>query len=95
MSKETTEKPVKKSDKIQKSFSKGGASPDDPWISMRTGMIVITVTSVLMAILMAWSAIPTKGIFQGLLWGIGAGIGVWLVFGLAFLFNILVRGKRR
>ena len=66
----------------------------DAWISMRTGLIVVTVVSIGMAVLTAWTTIPAIGWGEGLLWAIGFGAAVWLVFVGFFLFNRLVRGKR-
>ena len=51
-----------------------------PWISMRSGIIVITITSIFMAALTAWQAIPAKGVVQGLLYGILFGGLIWIIF---------------
>lgn len=67
---------------------------EDPWLSMRTGIIVISLVSTGMAVFTAWSIIPALGWREGILWGLGAGVAVWGVFMIALLFNWFVRGKR-
>lgn len=57
-----------------------------PWISMKTGLRVITVASIIMAVLTAWQSIPTVGWGKGILWGVIFGAMLWAVFGLMQLF---------
>jgi formate/nitrite transporter FocA (FNT family) len=64
------------------------------WISMRTGLIVVTVISVGLTILIAKTTVPAIGWGEGLLWAIGFGVGIWVVFIGYYLFNRLVRNKR-
>ncbi|HEX7976277.1 MAG TPA: hypothetical protein VF498_17840 [Anaerolineales bacterium] len=56
-----------------------------PWISMRTGLIAVTITSIGMAVLTAIQAIPSKGVVSGILWGLIFGGLIWVVF-LGFYF---------
>jgi len=65
-----------------------------PWISMRSGIIILAVVSLGMSILTASAAIPAKGVLEGIIWGLFFGGSVWLVFLAALLFNRFVRGKR-
>lgn len=58
---------------------------DTPWISMRNGIIVISIASIAMAVLTAWEVIPVKGVIQGLLYGIFFGGLIWMIF-LGFTF---------
>jgi len=60
-----------------------------PWISKRNGVIIITITSIAMAVLTAWEVIPTKGVTQGLLYGILFGGLIWLIFLGFILFRRL------
>ncbi|MBN1149019.1 MAG: hypothetical protein JXA78_17305 [Anaerolineales bacterium] len=87
---------AKKMNKTPKKEKKVQAQQNlsDPWISMRTGLILVTVISIGMAILTAWTTIPAIGWGEGLLWAVGFGVAVWLVFIGFFLFNRLVRRKR-
>jgi len=59
----------KKMKKIPMSEKKAKArqKQDDAWISMRTGLIVITVLSVGLALLTAWTTVPALGWFEGFL----------------------------
>ena len=51
-----------------------------PWVSMKAGIIVISITSIAMAVLTAWEAIPVKGVVQGLLYGVFFGGLIWIIF---------------
>ena len=62
-----------------------------PWISMRSGMKIIAVTSVVMAALTAWQVIPSKGWLEGILWGLLFGAFVWAIFFGNILLNRLLR----
>ncbi len=84
----------KKVKKQPRNKAKSNKKPEDPWISMRTGIIVISLISIGMAVLTAWSIIPALGWREGLLWGLGSGAAIWGVFMIALLFNWYVRGKR-
>ncbi len=62
-----------------------------PWLAMKTGVIIIAITSVAMAVLTAWQAIPVKGFLPGILWGLLFGGLIWVIFlGLVF-FNRFIR----
>jgi hypothetical protein len=61
-----------------------------PWIPMRAGIIVITITSIAMAVLTAWEVIPVKGVTQGLLYGIFFGGLIWIIFLGFILFRRLI-----
>lgn len=61
-----------------------------PWISMRTGLRVIAMTSIAMAILTAYQAIPQKGWLEGILWGLLFGGLIWVVFLGFYFFNRLL-----
>ena len=55
-------------------------SMSQPWISMRSGVQIITITSIAMAVLTAWQVVPSKGWLEGILWGLLFGALVWAVF---------------
>lgn len=77
-------------------ISKSKKSKDDPyspWIQMRTGLIVITIVSIGMAIFMGWPAYQALGV-EGILWGLGFGVAIWIIFFGALYFNRLFRGNR-
>jgi hypothetical protein len=54
--------------------------PAQPWLSMRGGMIVIAITSLALAILIAWQVIPANGWLEGILWGLLFGGLIWAIF---------------
>ena len=79
MTKKKKNKQKPKEQNVEKSLNQ-------PWISMRSGMKIITITSIAMAVLTAWQVIPSQGWFEGILWGLLFGALVWAVF----LGNILI-----
>lgn len=62
-----------------------------PWISMRSGIRTIAITSLGMAILTAWQVIPQKGWLEGTLWGLLFGALIWVIFFGMYGFNRLIR----
>lgn len=62
-----------------------------PWISMRVGIIVISITSVAMAVLTAYQAIPLKGVVDGILYGVFFGVMIWIIFFGFILINRFLR----
>lgn len=71
-----------------------GKKLSDPWLGMRTGMLIMGVVSLGMAGLTAYTAAPAIGWPEAIFWGLVFGLGVWLVFGIFYYFNLFVRGKR-
>jgi len=75
--------------------SRGSGKPySDPWMGMRTGMIIMTIISIGMAILTAYTAAPAIGWGEAIFLGVIFGFGVWLVFGIFYYFNLFVRKKK-
>jgi hypothetical protein len=66
-------------------------SLNQPWISVRTGMKIMTITSIAMAVLTAWQVIPSKGWLEGILWGLLFGALVWAIFFGNILINRFLR----
>ena len=62
-----------------------------PWISMRSGMKIVGVASVVMAVLTAWEVIPVKGWLEGILWGLLFGGLIWVIFFGMLFFNRMMR----
>jgi len=71
--KKNKQKPKERDQDIEKSLNQ-------PWISMRSGLKIITVTSIAMAVLTAWQVVPVKGWLEGILWGLLFGALIWAVF---------------
>lgn len=61
------------------------------WISMRTGMIAISIVSLGMFAWTAYQFIPALGIWEGILWAIIAGGSLWLIFLVMLLFHRFMR----
>ena len=83
-----------KKKKQQKSKQQAHTTPPQPWIAMKTGLRVVAVASVAMAVLTAWQAIPALGVGEGILWGLVYGGMVWLVFWGYYLFHKFIRRIR-
>lgn len=62
---------------------------------MRTGMIIVAIASIVMAVLTAWQAIPIKGTLNGILWGVFYGGLIWVIFFGNILINRLLRRPRK
>jgi hypothetical protein len=65
-----------------------------PWLSMRTGLIAVTLASIAMTVLTAYTTVPALGWLEGMLWAVGFGAGVWFAFVLFFLFSRWARRKQ-
>ncbi len=65
---------------------------NEPWIAKRTGFLIITLMSLGFAIFVTWQLFPTEG-STGILWGLGIGLSLWVIFLLSLGFNKLVRRK--
>ena len=73
MAKKKNNKQKPKEQEIEKSMNQ-------PWISMRSGLKIIMITSIGMAVLTAWQVVPSKGWLEGILWGLLFGALIWAVF---------------
>lgn len=66
---------------------KEGKQTVQPWISMRSGLIIMAITSVALAVLTAWQVIPSRGWVEGILWGLLFGALIWAIFFGNILIN--------
>ncbi len=80
--------------------SKKNKTPEEtpqygPWISMRTGLIVITITSIFMAVLTTVQVWDTRSPLEAIFWGIVFGAMIWAVFlGMLFFNRLTGRGQK-
>lgn len=58
---------------------------------MHRGLRIIAITSLAMAVLTAWEAVPVKGWLEGILWGLLFGALIWAIFFGMLFFNRLIR----
>lgn len=65
-----------------------------PWLSMRTGLQINILVSVGLAIFVGWQIYPAGGLPQALLWGIVAGLSIWMIFLATYLFSIWTRRQK-
>jgi hypothetical protein len=64
------------------------------WISMRSGLRTMTIVSLVLAAVTGYTTIPALGWWEGLLWSLGFGVSIWLVFVGFYYFNKVVRKKK-
>jgi hypothetical protein len=69
----TKKTPKVKEDELPVDFNK-------PWASLRSGMIIMTITSLALAVLIAWQVIPNNGWLAGIGWGLLFGALIWAIF---------------
>jgi hypothetical protein len=86
--------PKKKKNKQKAKDQDVVKSLSQPWISMKTGLKIITVTSIAMAVLTAWQVIPSRGWLEGILWGLLFGALIWAVFFGNILITRFLRRTR-
>jgi hypothetical protein len=72
--KNRTKKPPKlKEDELPVDLNK-------PWVSMRGGMIIMAITSLVLVIVIASQVIPSTGWLEGIGWGLLFGGMIWVIF---------------
>ncbi|MFN2224531.1 MAG: hypothetical protein PVH65_11655 [Chloroflexota bacterium] len=67
---------------------------NQPWLSQRTGRIIMIVVSIALVIFMTVQLRPALGLGEALLWGIGFGVAIWGVFLLSYVFNRWMRRRK-
>lgn len=58
---------------------------------MPTGLRIVAVASLGMAVLTAWEVVPQKGWLEGILWGLLFGALIWIIFFGMLYFNRWIR----
>jgi hypothetical protein len=69
----TKKTPKVKEDEFQADLNK-------PWVSMRGGMIIMVITSLVLAVVIASQVIPSTGWLEGIGWGLLFGAMIWAIF---------------
>lgn len=64
-----------------------------PWIGWRKGLVFLGFVSLATVAYFTWQLGRVMSFGEALLWGLGYGVGVWIIFGLALAFNKWVRGR--
>ena len=93
MAKSSKKKSTKKQDSSKEGIEPGQINSDS-WISKRRGYILITIISLGMAIYTGSQTVPALGWLEGLLWAVGYGGSIWLVFMGALFITGKARRKR-
>lgn len=66
---------------------------NDPWLGQRTGLLIMGLASLVLAVLVVWETQSAVGMGQALIWGIGFGLSLWAVFLLFYVFNRWIRRR--
>jgi hypothetical protein len=81
-----------KKGKEKKETTEEQPAPSRSWIPMRTGIAIIAIVSVGMAVLTAIQVVPQKGLVSGILYGVLFGVMIWVVFfGLQLFYRFMGR----
>ena len=67
---------------------------DEPWLSRPSGLKIMAGLSIILAVFTGWQVYPA-GLGTAILWGLGSAAAIWAVFGLTYLFNVLIRSRNR
>jgi hypothetical protein len=51
-----------------------------PWVTMRGGLIIMAITSLVLVVLIAWQVTPSTGWLEGIGWGLLFGGMIWIIF---------------
>jgi hypothetical protein len=51
-----------------------------PWVSLRGGMIIMAITSLVLAVVIASQVIPSTGWLEGIGWGLLFAGMIWVIF---------------
>ncbi|MFZ0546657.1 MAG: hypothetical protein WAM60_14520 [Candidatus Promineifilaceae bacterium] len=87
---------TKRSPKKAKKKTKPGndiSQQNGAWLPTRGGLIAVGVASLLLA---AWTTIQSMKVSdfgESLLWGLGFGASIWVIFGFVFVLNKFLRGR--
>ena len=88
MTKQSTQQKKEKS-----SANKNQPSKNEAWLPTRGGLMAVGVISILLAVWITIQAIKVSSLGESLLWGIGFGGSIWLVFGLVYFVNRFLRNR--
>jgi hypothetical protein len=69
----TKKTPKVKDDKLPVDLNK-------PWVSLRGGMIIMAITSLVLAVVIASQVIPSTGWLEGIGWGLLFAGMIWVIF---------------
>ena len=79
--------------KVNREENEQAKASNDPWLSRKTGGIIMIIASLALVGYMTYQLNKTEsfGFWESLLWGIGFGVAIWGVFFLAYFFNKWMR----
>jgi len=62
-----------------------------PWLSMKSAIIIMVIVSILLVILVTTQGSYEKPLTERLMWGLVFGGSIWIVFLLSLLINRFLR----
>ena len=63
------------------------------WIRRKTGLKILAVISILLAVFEAWQISSFKSPLESILWGIAFGASIWVIVGIYFAFTRLINRR--
>lgn len=86
---------AKRSSKKKKKKKPGNNNPPEngAWLPTRGGLIALGVISLLLAAWITIEGMKVNDFSESLLWGLGFGASIWMVFGVVFFVNKVLRGR--
>lgn len=71
------------------------AAMNQPWLQMRTGIIIMGLGSLVLALFTAWQLAPSEGWLKAIGWGLFFGAAMWAIFLVGLWFNRFVRRDKK
>lgn len=94
MTKRSSRKAKKKTSPEKKRPSEKKKLPENgAWLPSRGGMIALGVVSLLLAAWITIQGMKVGSFGESVLYGLGFGASIWIVFGLVFVVNKFLRGR--
>jgi hypothetical protein len=64
-----------------------------PWLPSRGGMIALGIVSLLLVAWVTFQGMKVNDFGESLLWGLGFGASIWVIFVVVFAVNKFLRGR--
>jgi hypothetical protein len=87
---------AKPSNPSKKNKSGPGKKPmpqHENWLPTRTGLIAVGVVSLILAVMITIQATKVSSLGESVLYGLGFGASIWVVFGLVYFVNKFLRSR--
>jgi len=83
----------KSQQKKKKSGAKNQSPQNEAWLPTRSGLIAVAVASIFLSIWITIQAAKVSSLGESILYGLGFGGSIWLIFGLVYFVNKFLRNR--